>query len=86
MVGSRGAAELRGPRKAKGSSLPASTLRLRLCAMSPAALGKGPGVVQAAAVPASLLPSSQGGLTGVGTEADVRRWGRTEAVGTRSEP
>jgi len=54
--------------------------------MSPAALGKGPGVVHAAAAPASLLPSSQGGLTGVGTEAGVRRWGRTEAVGTRSEP
>lgn len=54
--------------------------------MSPAALGKGAGVVQVAAAPASALPKSQGGLTGVGTAAGVRRWGRTEAVGTSSEP
>lgn len=86
MVWRQGATEPVDPKGPKGSSLPVSTLRLRLCAISPAALGKGAGVVQAAAAPASLLPSSQGGLTGVGTEPGVRRWGRTEAVGTRSEP
>lgn len=82
----RGSLELGGSRGARDFSSPASTLRPRLCATSPAALGKGPGVVQAAAGPASPLPSSQGGLTGVGTVAGVRRWGRTEAVGTSREP